>query len=70
MYRWKIEYLFKNGERTHGIYKGPENNSLDVANKLFSGDQRDFTSHFGMDEHHMLVVAKSEITAVDIQAWT
>lgn len=70
MYRWKISYLLRNGERIYGIYEGPENNSLDVANKLFTSNKRcNFTSHFGENKNHMLVVALSEIASVDVQAW-
>lgn len=69
MYQWRIAYVLKNGREFYGMYEGPENDSLLVANKLFNGKEADFISHFGRDKKHMLGVKLGEIAAFTISKW-
>lgn len=69
MYKWRLEYLLKNGSRIVGMYMGEEKDSSSVANKLMVGPLNGFVATFGQDEQHNLLVMRGEIAAVDISEW-
>lgn len=69
MYKWRLEYLLKNGSRIVGMYIGDENESKDVVNKLMVGPLNGFVATYGRDEQHNLLVMRGEIAAVDISEW-
>lgn len=69
MYQWRIEYTLKNGRQFYGMYEGPENDSLDVAKRLFTLRPQDFVNHYGKDKGHMILVKMEEISTVNISAW-
>lgn len=66
MYTWKITFHMKNGGIFEGYYRGPENNSADVAQKVCTGRPDDFTGLFGENDSHNLYVKLGEIQAYDI----
>ncbi len=70
MYRWHIAYYMKDGRHVAGMYEGPEKESLAVMRKLFDGRDKDFISHFGLDDEHMIGVRIGEVISFEITKWS
>lgn len=67
MYKWQIDFILKSGMLIGGVYKGPENNSLDVAQKLLLGkNATDIVGLFGELDNHQTFIVVGEIAAFDI----
>lgn len=64
MYKWKVEYILKNGEHLFGVYHGNETNSVDVFKVLFAGDANTFNGCKTVDNKGTLCVRNSDISAL------
>lgn len=65
-YKWHVDILLKDRKSfIRCIWKGPENVSTDVANKIL-GKPNDFTSFYGLTKNHNVLVKIGEIVCMDI----
>lgn len=68
MYKWKVEYVLKNGEHLYGHYYGKERDNADVFKLLLSGDQNTFNGCKTCDDKGSICVRNSDIAALIISA--
>lgn len=66
MYKWKIEYVLKNGEHLFGEYHGNENNSASVFGAITVGNENTFYGCKSVDGNGTLFVRNSDIAAINI----
>lgn len=67
MYTWQIDILLKNGEKIKARYKGNENTSVKVTNKLFNNRaDNNWIMLLGELDSHQVSVKIGEIAAIDI----
>ena len=64
MYKWKIEYVLKNGERLLGEYCGPESDTGAVIKTLLAGDINTFNGCKSIDRKGTMAVRNSEVAAL------
>lgn len=64
MYKWKIEYVLKNGEHLSGRYYGPESDSNAVFKVLLAGGINTFNGCKTLDEKGTLCVRNDDIAAL------
>lgn len=64
MYKWKIEYILKNGERLHGEYFGNERDSAGVIKTLLQGDLNTFNGCKNLKGTGTMCVRNGEIAAL------
>ena len=67
MYEWKIVVHLRNNHVVTGIYKGPENNSTDVATKLFTTDCT-YTGFFNKSKTGNVFVRNEDVVGFEIDA--
>lgn len=66
MYKWKVEYVLKNGEHLFGEYFGDEVDTAGVAGVLLSGDPNTFNSCKTKDGKGTMLVRNDDIAALVI----
>lgn len=66
MYKWKLEFILKSGKELTVYYKGYENNSTAVANKLLAGNENNMNGFNNEDETKNVFVKIGEIAAASI----
>lgn len=66
MYKWKVEYVLKNGEHLYGFYYGKESNNANVFKVLLSGDQNTFNGCKTCDNKGLIRVRNADIAALII----
>lgn len=66
MYKWKIEFILKSGKELTVYYKGYENNSTAVANKLLTGNENNMNGFGNEDETKNVFVKIGEVAAASI----
>ena len=66
MYKWKIELVFKSGKELTVYYKGYENNSNAVANKILTGNENTMNGFSNEDETKNVFVKIGEIEYASI----
>ena len=64
MYKWKVEYILKNGEHVFGTYYGNEKDTAGVCKVLLSGDLNTFNACKTTDEKGTMCVRNGDITAL------
>lgn len=64
MYKWKIEYILKNGEHLFGEYYGDEGDSGAVIQTLVNGYPDTFNGCKTVDGKGTIAVRNSEIAAL------
>ena len=70
MYKWRIVYHLTNGKELNAMYVGTEDNSKDVAAKLYNKKSNsDIVATYGKDENHSLLVRMSDVAAIDISKY-
>ena len=68
MYNWKIEIILKSGKDVTVYYKGSENNSTAVANKVLVGASNTLNGFSNEDNTKNIFVNISEIAVASISA--
>lgn len=66
MYKWKIEFILKSGKELTIYYKGYENNSTAVANKLLTGNENTINGFGNEDGTKNIFVKIGEVAAASI----
>ena len=66
MYKWKIEFILKSGKELTIYYKGYENNSSAVANKLLTGNENTINGFGNEDGTKNIFVKIGEVAAASI----
>jgi hypothetical protein len=66
MYEWKIEIIFKSGKELTVYYKGYENDSLKVANKMLVGNENTMNGFNNEDNTKHIFVKIGEIASASI----
>ena len=66
MYKWKIELIFKSGKELTVYYKGYENNSNAVANKMLTGNENTINGFSNENETKNVFVKIGEIESASI----
>ena len=66
MYNWKIEIILKSGKELTVYYRGVENNSTDVANKMLAGNENTMNGFSNEDGTKNVLVKINEIAAASI----
>lgn len=66
MYTWKIEIILKSGKELTIYYRGYENDSGKVANKMLTGNMNGFTNDDGTKNVFVKIgeIASASISAV------
>ena len=68
MYEWKIDIILNSGKELTVYYEGDEDNSGDVAKKLFTGDMNTLNGFSNKDRTKNIFVKIGEVAAVSISA--
>ena len=68
MYKWEIEIILKSGKELTVYYKGDENNSMAVANKMLAGRENTMNGFNNDDGTKNIFVNISEIASASISA--
>lgn len=66
MYKWKIEIILKSGKEVTVYYRGDENNSNDVSNKVLTGPENSLNGFSNEDRTKNVFVKLGEIAAASI----
>ena len=66
MYNWKLEFVLKCGKEITVYYKGVENNSNAVAEKMLTGNENTINGFINEDGTKNVFVKLGEIAAVSI----
>ena len=66
MYTWKIEIILKSGKEITVYYKGDESSSLDVANKMLTGNENAMNGFNDKDRTKHIFVRIGEIASASI----
>ena len=68
MYAWKIEFILKSGKELTVYYRGIENNSDSVANKMLTGNENTINGFGNEDGAKNIFVKIGEIASASISA--
>ena len=66
MYKWKIEFVLKSGKELTAYYKGTEDNTTDVANKILTGDDNSMNGFSDKDKTKHIFIKIGEIASASI----
>ena len=66
MYRWKIEIILKSGKEITVYYRGYENESGKVANKMLTGNENTINGFINDDGTKNIFVKIGEIASASI----
>jgi hypothetical protein len=66
MYTWKIEIIFKSGKELTVYYRGYENDSDKVANKMLTGNENTINGFSNDDGTKNVFVKIGEIASASI----
>lgn len=66
MYTWKIEIIFKSGKELTVYYRGYENDSGKVANKMLTGNENTINGFSNDDGTKNVFVKIGEIASASI----
>lgn len=66
MYKWKIEFILKSGKELTGYYEGVESNTVDVAEKMLTGDKNSLSAFNDKDKTKQIFVKIDEIASASI----
>lgn len=66
MYTWKIEIVLRSGKEITVYYKGDESSSLDVANKMLTGNENALNGFSDKDHIKHIFVRIGEIASASI----
>ena len=67
MYEWKIDIILKSGKELTVYYKGPENNSGEVANKMLTGTPETLNGFGNKDGTKNIFIKIGEIASASIE---
>lgn len=68
MYAWKIEFILKSGKELTVYYRGIEDNSDSVANKMLTGNENTINGFSNEDGTKNVFVKIGEIASASISA--
>lgn len=66
MYKWKIEFILKSGKELTVYYKGSENTSGAVADKILTGNENALNGFNNEDNTKNIFVKIGEIASASI----
>ena len=66
MYKWKIEFVLKSGKELTAYYRGYENNSSAVAEKMLTGNENKMNGFINEDASKNIFIKIGEIASASI----
>lgn len=66
MYKWKIEFVLRSGKELTAYYRGYENNSSAVAEKMLTGNENKMNGFINEDASKNIFIKIGEIASASI----